>query len=189
MLGRELDVGEAGADLQAALPERAAAFVRLADGELASMYRLAALLLGSEPEGQDAVQDAAVRAWERFDSLHDPERFPAWFRRILVNGCRDRLRRRGRVRWIGLDPALVAGAPDFASRLAEHDALRRGVGALTADQRTVIVLRYYADLPLEEIARLTGARPGTVKSRLHHALDALHAAYDAADRLPVEGTR
>ena len=52
--------------------------------------------------------DAAVRAWEGFDSLHDPQRFPAWFRRILVNGCRDRPRRRGRVRWIGLDPAVAA---------------------------------------------------------------------------------
>jgi DNA-directed RNA polymerase specialized sigma24 family protein len=80
--------------------ERQAAFGRLTDRQLVASYRLAALLLGSDVEAQDATHDAAVIAWERFASLRDPDRFDAWFQRILINVCRDRLRSRRRVRFL-----------------------------------------------------------------------------------------
>ena len=83
--------------------ERVSAFARLVDRDLVHAYRLASLLLGSEPEAQDAVQDAAATAWEQFAGLRNRERFEAWFQRILVNTCRDRLRLRGRVRFLTLD--------------------------------------------------------------------------------------
>ncbi len=66
-------------------------FLRLANGELDRAYRLAGLLLGDEHEAQDATQDALVRAWQSVGSLRDPAGFQAWFDRILVNVCRDRL--------------------------------------------------------------------------------------------------
>jgi RNA polymerase sigma-70 factor (ECF subfamily) len=162
--------------------ERQAAFGRLTDRQLVASYRLAALLLGSDVEAQDATHDAAVIAWERFASLRDPDRFDAWFQRIVVNVCRDRVRSRRRIRSISLDEAPEPAASG-GSNLGERDALRRSLATLTPDQRTVVVLRYFADLSLEEIAERTGERLGTVKSRLHYALQALHAAYDAADRL------
>jgi len=175
--------------------ERSAAFSRLVDGDLARSYRLASLLLGSEPEAQDAVQDAVVTAWERFDQLRDRERFDAWFGRILVNSCRDRIRRRGRVRFIALgedrsssaltDHAVVDEGPD----LAERDALREALVRLSPEHREVVVMRYLLDLPLEAIAARTGERLGTVKSRLHYGLSALRAAYDAADRQSGEASR
>jgi RNA polymerase sigma-70 factor, ECF subfamily len=170
--------------------DRARAFVGLADTHLARAYRLASLLLGSEVEAQDAVQDAAVAAWERFGSLRDRERFDAWFDRILVNGCRDRLRRRGTARIVDLTAAPeIAGHGDVATRYAEREALRGALARLSADQRVTVVLRYYGDLSLEEIADRTGERLGTVKSRLHYGLLALRAAYDAAARLPGEALR
>jgi RNA polymerase sigma-70 factor (ECF subfamily) len=169
--------------------ERAAAFAGLADRHLSRAYRLAAVLLGSDLEAQDAVQDAAVAAWERFGDLRDRERFDAWFDRILVNGCRDRLRRRGTVRFIGIEGAPEPAAADGAGSLAERDALRRALVTLKADQRVTVVLRYYGDLSLEEIAERTGEPLGTVKSRLHYGLQALRAAYDAAARQPGEGSR
>lgn len=184
MLEREIVVPARRVADERAEAERAAAFAWLADRHLAASYRLAALLLGSEAEAQDATQDAAVIAWERFSSLRDPERFAAWFERILVNICRDRLRTRRRVRVLPLDAAPEMGTQDAASRVAERDALRRSIATLTAEQRTVIVLRYFADLAPEEIAERTGERLGTVKSRLHYALNAVRAAYDAAGRLP-----
>jgi RNA polymerase sigma-70 factor (ECF subfamily) len=142
------------------------------------------------------VQDAVVTAWERFDQLRELDRFEAWFGRILVNACRDRIRRRGRVRFIALgedgssggviggrEPA-VAG-PD----LAERDALRRALAQLSQEHREVVAMRYLLDLPLDEIAERTGERLGTVKSRLHYGLSALRAAYDAADRDAGEPSR
>src|SRR5512141_2395362 len=154
--------------------DRATAFSRLVDGDLSRSYRLAAVLLGSEPEAQDAVQDAVVTAWERFEQLRDRERFDAWFGSILVNACRDRIRRRGRVRFIALDGGGQAGgmsidrpAIDPAPDLAERDALRQALGRLSPEHREVVAMRYLLDLPLEAIAERTGERLGTVKSRLH----------------------
>jgi RNA polymerase sigma-70 factor (ECF subfamily) len=169
--------------------DRGAAFAQLADRHLARAWRLAGVLLGSEIEAQDAVQDAAALAWERFGSLRDRERFDAWFDRILVNGCRDRLRRRTRLRFVDLEGAPEDSAPDGSGSLAERDAIRHALAALPAEQRIAVSLRYYGDLSLEEIADRTGERLGTVKSRLHYGLEALRAAYDAAGRPPGEASR
>lgn len=177
-----IDEAHAGGD-------RAATFARLADRHLARSYRLASLILGSELEAEDAVQDAAVAAWEKFRSLREPDRFDAWFDRILVNGCRDRLRQRGRVRVLDLDAAPERPTPDTTGGIAEREALRGALARLTADQRTIVVLRYYGDMSLENIAERTGERLGTVKSRLHYGIEALRAAYDAAARLPGETLR
>lgn len=168
---------------------RARAFARLADRHLARSYRLASLILGDEPEAQDAVQDAAVTAWERFASLRERDRFEAWFDRILVNGCRDRLRRRGRVRMLDLEASTGRSTPDDTGGIAEREALRGALARLTPGQRAIVVLRYYGDMSLEEIAERTGERLGTVKSRLHYGIEALRAAYDAAARPPGERLR
>ena len=168
---------------------REAAFAALADRHLDRAYRLAAVLLGSEIEAQDAVQDAAASAWARFGDLRDRARFDAWFDRILVNGCRDRLRARRRVRLVDLEGAPHPSVPDGASQASERDALHRALAELPADQRLAVALRYFGDRSLEEIAELTGERPGTVKSRLHYGLQALRAQYDAAGRLPGEASR
>jgi RNA polymerase sigma-70 factor (ECF subfamily) len=169
--------------------ERADAFAALADRHLARAYRLASVILGDELEGQDAVQDAAVAAWECVGGLRDRDRFDAWFDRILVNGCRDRLRRRGHVRLIDMDGAPEPASPDGSGSVAERDALRGALAGLSPDHRLIVVLRYYGDLSLDEIAERTGERLGTVKSRLHYGLGALRAAYDAASRLPGEAPR
>ena len=140
MFGREAAVTEPGAAARSREALRAEAFARLADRQLAASYRLAAVLLGSEVEAQDAVQDAAVQAWDRFGSLRDAERFGPWFQRILVNGCRDRLRRRRRVRTLSIDDAPEPVAAFPATRLAERDGLRRVLADLPAEQREVVVL-------------------------------------------------
>ncbi len=169
--------------------DRAAMFAAMADGQLVRSFRLAALLLASNSEAEDAVQDAAVIAWERFGDLRDRDRFAAWFQRILVNTCRDRLRRRRSVRQLDLGPAPADVAPDTGAGYAEREALRDALARLSHEHREVVVLRYFADLSLEEIAERTGERAGTVKSRLHYGLQALRAAYDAAARLPGETSR
>jgi RNA polymerase sigma-70 factor (ECF subfamily) len=165
--------------------EREAAFGRLVSRELAGAYRTAAVLLGDPSEAEDATQDALVRAWLRWEQVKDPEKIGAWFGRILINVCRDRLRARqaNPVRWLG-----SGAVADNGRALGEREALWQALADLSADQRIVLVLRYYLDLPLEEIAERTGVPAGTVKSRLHHALNAARAAYDAQNRAS-EGSR
>lgn len=150
---------------------RAAAFESLVADRLDATYRLARLILRDAQEAEDATHDAFVRAWRDFARLRDPDRFDAWFGRILVNACRDRLRRRGRRRDDELDRAAEIAAPHDAHRqVDDRDELDRAFRALNADQRIALVLRFYSDLPVEQVARAVGSPVGTVRSRLHYGL-------------------
>jgi RNA polymerase sigma-70 factor (ECF subfamily) len=172
---------EAPAGLGGTAAERAAAFTRLLDGCADRSVRLATFILGNRPDAEDALNDAALRAWQSLGSLRQPERFEAWFTRILVNTCRDRLRRH---RPSALVLAEAADRADPFSASVERAALRQAIGALSPDHRAVIGLRYGGDLTVEAIAERLGVPAGTVKSRLHYALAELRAAYDAAERDP-----
>jgi RNA polymerase sigma-70 factor (ECF subfamily) len=141
-------------------------------------YRLAGLLLASGTEAEDAVQDALVVAWQRFDDLREPDKFEAWLDRIVVNGCRDRLRRRGTVRFVPLAIEMDPAGRDPFVAFLERDALLTSVDRLTPDERIVVVLRFWADLSLETIGERLGWPLGTVKSRLHRALGRLREIHD-----------
>ncbi len=148
--------------------------LRLADGELDRAYRLAGLILGDQYEAQDATQDALLRAWRAAGSLRDPAGFQAWFDRILVNVCRDRLKRRGRVRFVDIDDATATTAiRDPFRAVLDRDEVLRAIASLDPDLRIVILLHYGADLTLEGVAERLGWPVGTVKSRLNRALAAM----------------
>lgn len=172
--------------VHATMDDRATAFAALLDRGLETHYRLAAVILGDPVEAEDAVHDAAVVAWRGFAGLRERDRFEAWFGRILVNGCRDRLRARRR------RPVIVA-IPSFGSTdaglpheraagagadLATRDQLERAFARLEPEHAVVVALRYYADLTVPQIAARLGIAEGTVKSRLHNALRRLRVVVD-----------
>jgi RNA polymerase sigma-70 factor (ECF subfamily) len=159
---------------------RADAFRRLAERHLEESYRLARAILHDSAEAEDATHDAFVTAWRKWSTLRDASRFEHWFDRILVNTCRNRLRDRTRVAR-GLWDDEMTREGDGTGRLGEREAIESALAALSPDQRIVVALRFYRDLSIHEIAHRVGARPGTVKSRLHYALRKLHRQLDAAD--------
>jgi len=162
---------------QAATPAaRADAFRALADVHLPAAYRLARAILDDPFDAEDATHDAFERAWKAWHTLRDPARFEPWFDRILVNTCRNRLHRRRIIGFVHDVSADLRAADDPASATDVRDAIGRAVARLTVDQRLVVALRFYLDLPIDEIAFRTGVPAGTVKSRLHHAVQALRAA-------------
>ena len=164
---------------------RARTFEALVDRPaLDRAYRIARLLLGDPFEAEDATHDAALSAWRRFGELREPARFEAWFGRILVNACRDRQRARRRlpvsVDASRIEPIGADHATDPADDIARRELLAHAVRSLSEEHREVVVLRFYADLTVEQIAERTGARAGTVKSRLHYALRHLRDDVEAA---------
>ncbi len=143
-------------------------------------YRYATLMMGNRADAEDATHDAALTAWRHLGELREPAKFEAWFGRIVVNACRDRLRSRRRMpTHVPLDAEL--SSPDPNTGFAGSDALAGAVRSLSTDHREVIVLRFYDDLTVDQIAARTGVGAGTVKSRLHYALRHLRAAVDAED--------
>jgi RNA polymerase sigma-70 factor (ECF subfamily) len=158
------------------------AFEALTDRCLDDSYRLAAVVLRDQTEAQDVVHDAVLLGWRKFGSLRDPARFDAWFGRIVLNLCRDRLRarRRGQVRDAALVAEIDMGRRDDFGRVAERDAIAAAFPKLDPDLQLVVALRFYKDLQLEAIAELLGIPLGTVKSRLHTGLKRLRAELERA---------
>ena len=147
---------------------------------------MARMILRDEYAAQDAVQDAFIEAWRSLPGLRDPDRFEAWMRRLLVRACFRTARRSKRVGAVEIrltpgDEPAVAGAE---RHLAVHDQLERGLARIPAEQRAVVVLVYYLDLPLSDAAQAMDIPLGTAKSRLNRATNALRAAIEADDREP-----
>jgi RNA polymerase sigma-70 factor (ECF subfamily) len=132
---------------------------------------------------EDATQQALLSIWRDLPQLRDPARFDAWSYRLLVRACyaeAGRARREGPN--VHLLPANEPMAADRLSGVVDRDQLERGFRRLSIDHRTVVVLRYYLDLPIEEVAESLGIPLGTAASRLHHAIRGLRAALDADSR-------
>jgi RNA polymerase sigma factor (sigma-70 family) len=156
-------------------------FVGLIERRIDPAYRLARAILADEAEAEDAVQDACIAAWRRRRSLRERTSFDPWFDRIVINGCRDRLRvrQRQRVRAIALvEQVRLQPEAVFADR---DDGLDEAFDGLDRDHRVVVLLRFWLDLPLADIAERLDIPLGTVKSRLHHALRAIRARLEATD--------
>jgi RNA polymerase sigma-70 factor (ECF subfamily) len=176
--------------------DRSASFTQLAEENLDASYALAAVILGDQTDARDATHDAVVKAWRAWPTLRSADAFEPWFQRILVNSCRDRLRRRSRRTRLdaltfadGQEHDLPSPERDPYARTADRDALEAALQQLNVDERIVVVPRYFADLPIDEIAARVDAPVGTVKSRLHRGIAHLRAAYDAGERSPSEAAR
>lgn len=127
------------------------------------LYRAALAILGDPHEAEDAVQDAFLRFLERAPG--DLENPGAWLTRVLVNGCKSRLR----LAWRRVGPlpeTLPAPGPEEREELEE-------LFSLPPEDRAVIHLHYYEGYSTDEIARMLGRRPGTVRSRLSRAREKL----------------
>jgi RNA polymerase sigma-70 factor, ECF subfamily len=161
--------------------DRAAAFGRLADRHLDGAYRLARAILRDTVEAQDATHDAWLQAWRKWSTLRDPSRFEPWFDRILVNICRNRLQRAARWQATDISDEVAIATGDPFGQAHDRDLLGPALQSLSPDHRIVVALRYYRDLTIEEIAGRLQIPAGTVQSRLHYALERLHAAIDVAD--------
>ena len=162
------------------------AFSEILARSLGRLTAVARMILRDEYAAQDAVQDACIEAWRSLPGLRDPDRFEAWIRRLLVRACFNGKRRSKRV-----DAVEVRLTPDHEEDFAGierdldlRDQLDRGLARLTSEQRAVVVLVHYLDLPLADAAQAMGIPLGTTKSRLNSARSALRAAIEADDREP-----
>lgn len=138
------------------------------------MVRLAALLGADDPD--DVAQEAFVRLFYRRAKLRDPQAALPYLRRTVANLSRSRLRHLRvvtRHRSIQRPPEDVPSAEHTAIRTEVQHRLIDAVERLQPRQRQVVVLRYWAGLPLDDIAATLRIPPGTVRSSLHRAHAAL----------------
>ncbi len=148
-------------------------------------HRLAAWILRDPLAAEDAVQEAALAAWHGRKKLRHADNPAGWFTTIVVNVCRDELRRRSRRQ--SLRAPVETMVVESSDRLAIREEIGRAIARLTADEQLVIGLRFGRDLTVPQIAAQTGLAEGTVKSRLHHSLEYLRSALAAERRVEEPG--
>lgn len=141
------------------------------------LYGTAFLMTGSRTHAEDHVQEALLSAWRGIPGFRKGRPFKPWLVRILVNEVLSHRRRRSLpTRSLEDDDEHPGEAIDPAEAAATQEdrrAVRTALAALTAEHRQVIVLRYFAELSVAEVAQSLHVREGTVKSRLNRAIRSL----------------
>lgn len=166
-----------GASVHHELVERGETVEVSADGRMAELFlrhgheakRLAYLMTGNMALAEDLAQDAFLRACGRLAHLRDPDKFPAYLRKTVVNSVRMHYRRHA-------SSDLPLGEGVAAAPGADPDAMmdmRAALLNLPQRQRAAIVLRYYADLPDDESADILRCRRATVRSLIARGMETL----------------
>ena len=146
-----------------------------------SVYRLALSILDDPAEAEEAAQDALVAALNALDMYRGDSAFTTWLYAITLNTCRTRLRKhRSRDRLLDTLKALfhlngdgVSHPEESAIRTEADEAVARAVNSLDEKHRLTVVLRYFNELSIAEIAQLLDISEGTVHSRLFTARERL----------------
>ena len=135
-------------------------------------FKLAFAMLHDAGAAEDAVQEASFIAWRKAASIRDPSRLRSWFLGVVANKCRNARRQK----WVA---GVRLGLPEQLTVVSEEERtmqgadLRRAVGRLRHDDRLVVVLFFYLDLPLEEVATVTGTTVGAARARLYRSIGRL----------------
>lgn len=146
--------------------------VRAMEGRL---YRVAQAILWREADSLDAIQEAVFRGWMKKNGLRDAERFEAWLIRILVNQCKDVLRRRKR------EAGNLTGEVAEADSLCEDLHLRQALKRLPRKYCLPLVLHHMEGYSVPEVARMLDIPQKLAASRLHLARKALRRLLDGGE--------
>jgi RNA polymerase sigma-70 factor (ECF subfamily) len=154
-----------------------AAFELLLEPLLGQAYRLACGLLHEHQAAEDAVQEAAFNAWRKLPQLREGSDMRPWFFAIVANECRSARRSRWWSVIHAVAPEPISEPPDEA--IVAGVELRQALRAMDADKRLVLVLHWYLDLPVNEIATITGLSLRGAETRLLRATNELRKRMEA----------
>jgi RNA polymerase sigma-70 factor (ECF subfamily) len=144
-----------------------AAFEALLEPLLDQAYRLACAMLHDPQAAEDVVQEAAFKAWRKLSQLREGSEMRPWFLGIVANECRSEKRSR----WRSVTQSVLPEQPleSADETIIAGVELRRVLRAIEPGKRLVLVLHWYLDLPLEDIAAITGISAHAAESRLLRA--------------------
>jgi RNA polymerase sigma factor (sigma-70 family) len=147
-------------------------FAALIEPLLDPAYRLAAVMLADRSSAEDAVQEASIKAWRKLRQLRgDVSSLRPWFLSIVANECRMAKRQRW---WSVLK---LADVPALSPRPAEGGSsdLRQALLRLSPEERLPLVLHFYLDLPIDEVAQALRVSPSAAKSRIYRVAKRLRS--------------
>lgn len=146
------------------------AFVNLIKPLEVQLYNTARSIVKKDEDCADALQETILKAYKSLATLEQPAYFKTWLFRILINECNMILRRRSQVVTVDNAQDIHHSTPNVCERMDLHDAVYR----LEEVSRTIVILHYFRDLPLRQVAEMLDLSEGAVKTRLHRARNTLY---------------
>lgn len=153
------------------------AFLQLLAPNKDKLYRMALLYMKNETDALDVVQETICRAFTNIGTVREERYFSTWLVRILLNTATEFLRRTSKI--INFDNRIEPTTP--IEPIAERLDLLNAVSALPDAYKTVILLRYYEDLTVPQIAAMLQQPEGTVKTHLHRGMAILKKQFKEDD--------
>lgn len=152
------------------------AFYSMISPHKSQMYKIAYSYFGNEQDALEAIQETTCRAYNNFHKLKQPEYFKTWLIRILINYCIDE-RKRMKKSVSLVEDVSIRDDEDIDRRLE----IRRALQKLTSLSKTIIILKYFEDLTINEIAGIMQKPTGTIKTWLNKALKELRSIIGEED--------
>ncbi len=146
-------------------------FVREMEAYRTVLYRVAYTILQSDDACRDALQEAALKAWEKRSTLREQRYFRTWVTRILINACHDIQRKRARMVYVEQVPAVTQAPPD--------PELAAALEQLPEGLRLPLVLRYAEGMEYAEIAHVMHLSQSTIRNRLRKGKEKLRKELEA----------
>ena len=168
------------------------AFAQLVEDYQKPVYNLAFRMLGNAQDAEDTAQETFLRAYTQLKRFDRDQKFATWLLSICAHHCIDRLRRR-RFLWLSLEDDAIADSlasdlPEPDAEVLRHESEREIAGLLehlTPASRLAVVLKYWHEQSVEEIAQTTGDSVSAVKVRLHRARQLLAKTILTNQHLPT----
>jgi RNA polymerase sigma-70 factor (ECF subfamily) len=166
----------------AAKPISEATFADMLKPLIEPGFRLALAMLHDNHAAEDAVQEASFTAWRKLGRMQDQNRLRPWFLGVVANKCRNARRNK----WTA---GVSLGVPDDLPVVSneEHTLrgadLRRAIARLGHDDRLVVVLYFYLDMPVDEVATVAGSSVGATRARLYRAIKKLRPSIAVEEAL------
>lgn len=149
----------------------------LVDGYSKLLYRQIYRYTNNHEDTDDVLQMTLVKAWRYLDSFRGDSTLYTWLFRIAYNECHTFLKRKSRNQLYGLPETY--DTPDNTSAGPDAEAIQQkllaAIETLPEKQKEVFMLRYYEEMPYEEMSRLLGTSEGALKASYHHAVKKIEA--------------
>lgn len=150
------------------------AFLKLVESDKEKLYKMAFLYVKNESDALDIVQETIMKAYVNMKTVKEERYFSTWLTKILINTALETLRKNSKIIILKEE---AAEKQSTILQIEEKMDLLQAIEQLEEKYKTVIILRYYRDLPVQQIADYLDCPEGTVKSNLHRAIQKLKQHY------------
>ncbi|GKU77725.1 sigma-70 family RNA polymerase sigma factor [Paenibacillus sp. L3-i20] len=164
------------------------ALLRKIESDKNKMYGIAFAYMRNESDALEAIQETICRVWTKRKSLRDEGLFTTWMIRILINVCMDERKKKKREKPSNSDKIIHLGGPESRHEVIERMGMAEEIAKLPPNYRMVIVLKYYRDMTITEIAQLLDKPDGTIKTWLHKALKQMRQSMNNGEGVLRHGT-